>query len=181
MTQSSTLFRVLGLSLLVALASLAVSSCINPPDYPDTPSIEFKTITKERFRTDGGLIDSVKVTVSFKDGDGDLGLSNQDTNPPYDYGNGQNRYYNNYFIQPQIQQTDGTFKNYDVGTGGYDSRYPVLNTSGRSEPLKGDLTLNLVFSAGLPFRAGTVVRFQVNIVDRALNESNVITTEPITF
>lgn len=180
MTTSSTLVRVLGLSLLTAAVSVAVSSCITPPDYPDTPSIEFKRITKERFTTDEGVFDSVKVTISFRDGDGDLGLAANETNPPYDFNGGANKYNNNYFIQPQIRQPDNSYKNIDVGTG-YNSRYPVLNTSGRAEPLKGDLTLSLRFFQGPPFVAGTTVRFQVNIADRALNESNTVLTDPITF
>jgi hypothetical protein len=174
----------MGLAMLMLFVGLAVSSCITAPEYSDTPEISFKSITKQRFVTDDGTFDSVKVTISFRDGDGDLGLDNADTNPPYQQyeadGKTENRFYNNYFLQPQVRQADDSYQNYNVGFG-YNSRYPYLNTSGRSEPLKGDLTFSQRFFKGTFGSPGKIVRFQVSIVDRALHESNTVITDPIQF
>ncbi|GGF12949.1 hypothetical protein [Hymenobacter cavernae] len=182
MTNFSTPLRLLGLAFLVLLASLTVSSCITAPDYSDTPSIDFKRITKERYVTGSGTFDSVKVTISFKDGDGDLGLSNDETNSPYQEKNTDgtaNRFYNNYFFQAQILR-NGEYKDTILNGIPYDSRYPLLNTSGRAEPLKGELTLSQEVFAGT-FPTGSKVRYKVSIVDRALHESNTILTDPIQF
>ncbi|OUJ72594.1 hypothetical protein [Hymenobacter crusticola] len=182
MTKLFTPSRMLGLAMLMLFVSLAVSSCITAPDYPDTPEISFKGITQQYFKTDDGEFDSVKVTITFRDGDGDLGLKNEDTNPPYQEKNldgTPNRFYNNYFLQPQIRQSDGSYQNLNVGYGYY-QRYPYLNTSGRSEPLKGDLTFSYKFFAGT-FPKGSNIRFQVSIVDRALHESNTVVTDPLQF
>ncbi|SNC65948.1 hypothetical protein SAMN06265337_1445 [Hymenobacter gelipurpurascens] len=181
-----TISRTLGFGALLLLASIGISSCLSPPDYPDTPEISFKNIQKTRVDTITGLFDRVVVTVSFKDGDGDLGLDNGDTSPPYNELDPitqlPNRYYNNYFFQPQIQNGSGQFEDYNLSFS-YNARYPRLsptNQGDRKEPLKGDLNFKQQFFQGT-FPRNSVVRFKVKIVDRALHESNEITTEPVTF
>ncbi|WP_324671189.1 hypothetical protein [Hymenobacter sp. GOD-10R] len=183
MTKLSTPSRIMGLAMLMLFVGLAVSSCIATPDYPDTPEISFKSITQQRFKTDDGTFDSVKVTISFRDGDGDLGLSNDDTNPPYQQKNLDgtlNRFYNNYFFQAQVLRNGeyrDTILNKDQP---YDGRYPLLNNTGRAEPLKGDLTFSQRVFVGT-FYYGSRIRYKVSIVDRALHESNTIFTDPILF
>jgi hypothetical protein len=179
------LSRTLCSVVLLLLAGLGVSSCLTPPDYPETPEIGFKSISKQRLDNRFGVYDTVIVTVSFKDGDGDLGLNNDDTAPPFnelDANQQPNKYYNNYFFQPQLQTAPGQFEDTNIGFG-YNSRYPRLSPSdqgGREEPLKGDLSFGLNFFQGT-FAPGSVVRFKVKILDRKLHESNEVTTDPITF
>ena len=177
----STQFRVLGLATLALLASLTVSSCLTPPDYSDTPEIDFKSIQIKRVTDATGTYDTVTVTVSFRDGDGDLGLSNDETNPPYQYDNGNNRYNNNYFFEPQILNPQTGIFNPVTINYGYDSRYPRLTQSERKEPLRGELSFGLKFSVGSTFARGSTVRFKVSIADRALHESNTVLTDPVTF
>lgn len=50
-------------------------SCFNPPEYPVTPQIEFEKIQFKDVTTGA---DSLILTLRFKDGDGDLGLNDQD-------------------------------------------------------------------------------------------------------
>lgn len=48
--------------------------CVQPPDYPDEPVIEFKSQSKNlMYQTKFGQ-DSVTITFTFTDGDGDLGF-----------------------------------------------------------------------------------------------------------
>src|SRR5688572_9599859 len=56
----------------VTTSSLAVSSCFDPPEFPIIPEIAYENI---RFvdRPDPST-DSLVLELSFKDGDGDLGL-----------------------------------------------------------------------------------------------------------
>jgi hypothetical protein len=49
-----------------------MGSCFDPPEFPDTPHINFRDIG---FKPGGGLVnDSLIVTIEFEDGDGDLGI-----------------------------------------------------------------------------------------------------------
>ncbi|MEO1049418.1 MAG: hypothetical protein AAFX87_02270 [Bacteroidota bacterium] len=66
----------------IALISIILSSCFDAPNFPDEPQIEFSDVfLKERINT--STADSLVVVVTFEDGDGDLGLSNTEINPPY--------------------------------------------------------------------------------------------------
>jgi hypothetical protein len=84
-----TLSRALCYAALPALLALGVTGCLNPPDYPETPSIEFKGITKQRMTGPNGTadFDRVVVSVDYKDGDGDLGLRETELQPPYNTNN----------------------------------------------------------------------------------------------
>lgn len=180
--------RTLSFCAALALMGLGISSCLTEPSYSDTPEIEFKSIKKTFLNTAGGAYDTVVVTVSFKDGDGDLGLNNDETTFPYsetDASGQPNRFYNNYFFTPQIRNT-GTnqFEDLQLGSFNYNSRYPRLapaSQENRKAPLKGDLSFGQRIFASQLIPSGSVIRFKVSIVDRALNESNVVTTEPITI
>jgi len=53
-------------------------SCTKPPDYPIEPVIEFANLSRTSMNQGTGLEDSLIVTFSYTDGDGDLG-SNSDS------------------------------------------------------------------------------------------------------
>ena len=62
------------------LILLFVLSCTKPPDYPTEPVLEFVSMTKNTMQQSFlPSDDSLKVTISFTDGDGDIGL--KDTLP----------------------------------------------------------------------------------------------------
>jgi len=178
--------RTLALGASLLLAGATVSSCLTAPDYPDTPSIEFEKITSQRVTDSSGTYDRVKITVSYRDGDGDLGLNTGDNTdpdyqPPYQYlnpDNTLNKFYDNYFLQAQRRNTAGTFEDLSFN---YNSRFPRLMPEDRNEPKRGDLSFDLNLIQGAPFFSGDVVRFRLSIADRALNESNEVFTDPITI
>lgn len=175
--------RTLALGVSLLLAGATVSSCLTTPDYPDTPSIKFESITSTRTSNSEGTYDNVRITITYRDGDGDLGLNNDgaDVQPPYAYQNPDNtlnKYNNNYFVQPQLKDKDGTFE--DVKLEGYNSRYPRIVADDRKEPVRGTLSFDQKLTLGLPFYSGQTIRFRVSIADRALHESNEIFTDPIT-
>jgi hypothetical protein len=58
-----------------------LGSCLNPPEFDNSPQIAFESISFQKGTV--GVRDSLKVTISFKDGDGDLGLASDSTDPPY--------------------------------------------------------------------------------------------------
>lgn len=65
----STPFYVIMTTILLA------ASCTQPPEYPDEPIIEYKNVNKNTIyqgsRT--GRLDTLVITFSFTDGDGNLG------------------------------------------------------------------------------------------------------------
>lgn len=73
---------ITGLALLLLLG-VFVSSCLTPPEFPDTPSIDYFDVTFQKGAT---VIDAdtLAVTLTFRDGDGDMGLSKDfDNGEPY--------------------------------------------------------------------------------------------------
>lgn len=173
---------------LLLLTGLTVTSCLEPPDYSDTPSIGFKSINSERISDANGVYDRVTIVVSYRDGDGDLGLNNEDKAPgsPWAERNANgtlNPFYNNYYLTPFVRNAQGEFVELALPDPNfnYNSTYPRLATDDRSAPLRGDLKFSYDFFQGNPFSRGQVVRFNVSILDRALNQSNTITTDPITI
>lgn len=65
--------------------SMVVTACFDPPEFPITPEIEFEGIYFREAKT-VGVMDSLVLTLSFRDGDGDLGLSGdqiEHIDPPY--------------------------------------------------------------------------------------------------
>src|SRR5687767_10623774 len=73
--------RLLFASGLVSICIALMTSCLKPPDYDEVPVIEFvslsKSVVQEATLTS---TDSLLLTFSFTDGDGNLGASDdQDT------------------------------------------------------------------------------------------------------
>ncbi|MBC6989084.1 hypothetical protein [Hymenobacter sp. BT491] len=179
-----TPIRTLSICAIVALVGAAVTSCIEPPNYPDEPSIEFKSIQSQRVDKITGTYDTITVSVNFKDGNGDLGLSSDEKNPPYSDRDSQgkvNIFKDNYFFEPQIyNESSKAFEPIALPNpdNNYNSRFPRLAPDNRSAPLKGTLSFGQKFFVGT-FPPGATVRFQVSIADRALHVSNKVTTDPI--
>ncbi|WP_210519295.1 hypothetical protein [Hymenobacter terricola] len=184
------LFRTLSGLALVCLAGTGLSSCLNAPDYPVEPAIDFNSLQLVRNRPAGQTeIDSLKFALDFRDGDGDLGLSDADILvAPWNAttgGHNNRGYAYNYFIQPF--KWDGTnwvkFINAGGFQGEYDGRYFRLDAKdARPSPLKGVLRYTLPLNVdGAPFYPGDRLRFEISIMDRALHQSNVITTSEVTL
>ncbi len=162
-----------------------LAGCITEPNYSDVPNIEFVSVVNRSLPQE--FIDSVYITIRIEDGDGDLGLSKDQVDPPFSPtvpdANGNpvpNRFVHNYFLDVE-RKVNGEFRPVTFLDGAnFNGRYPVLRNS------RGAIEVNLTYGfevfvgvAGSPFRRGDEVRFQVQIADRALNLSNIITTETI--
>jgi hypothetical protein len=76
------MFMKIGKGFAVLIVSMVLGSCFNPPEFPNVPEIAFDRIEFN----DGGEVDSLVLYITFKDGDGDLGLSAEkidDLGAPY--------------------------------------------------------------------------------------------------
>lgn len=68
--------------LFLVAVSVVVTSCFDPPDYSHTPQIEFVDLCFKEGTTDNPT-DQLTITISFRDGDGDLGLAGDQIDEPY--------------------------------------------------------------------------------------------------
>lgn len=135
-------------------------SCMKKEEYPVIPAITFKEIKFNHFPNSIG--GTVYLTISFTDGDGDIGLAVGDTIPPYDY---------NLFVK-LFGKKNGVFEEiiFPDTTLNFNARIPVLNANGTNKTLKGDIEYKM------DFLTKDTLQLEVYIKDKALNESNVITT-----
>ena len=187
------LFRTFS-TAAAALAGLGLSSCLNAPEYPVEPSIDFNSLTMVRNKPAGQTeIDTLKFALDFRDGDGDLGLSDDDIkvapwNSTTDGPNGRGYSYN-YIIQPYKRKGIAPFYTWEkfINAGGvkgeYDGRFLRLDEAdARPAPLKGTLFYKLPINIdGAPFFPGDVLKFEISILDRSLHQSNTITTTEVTL
>ena len=184
------LFRTLR-GCLLCLTGAGLGGCLSAPTYPVEPQIDFKELTVTHIPTGTqDAVDELNFTLGFRDGDGDLGLSDDDIkSAPYNAttgGHNNRGYAFNYFIQPFIKDASGRFVRFvnppPFGfVGEYDGRFLRLDKKdAKAAPLKGDLRYKLPLSLdGLIFKPGQVFRFEISILDRALHESNKITTSEV--
>jgi len=77
------------LNSIIILGFLVIlTACPTPPEFKDEPSIEYEDIQFGQI-TDTSASgqplnqDVISITISFEDGDGDLGLRNEELEPPY--------------------------------------------------------------------------------------------------
>ena len=156
-----TCFRFL--ALLPCTLAL-VFSCVKPQEYPDEPVIAFLSMTKDTMPR-GLATDSTLVTLSFTDGDGDIGR--KDT-------------ISDIFI------IDNRDSNLTKG------RIPFVPPLGGANGIKGEIFVVIDNSCCIfpnPLYSGCTelflsypydqVPYSIYIVDRKGNKSNVVDLPPI--
>ena len=171
--------------IFIVFLGLLVTACFRPPTYPDTPSIGFASIRNVPISNGN---DSIYITITYQDGNGDIGLEQNENTPPYQVTNSDgspNQFFYNYFINA-YKKVNGRFVRVTFNTPEFtlNSRIPPLNPS-RKSAIEGTLTYGLQFlyvfgEAYTPrISRNDTVRFDVQIADRALNKSNIIETQEI--
>jgi hypothetical protein len=147
-------------SLLLACIFI---TCSKPPNYPIEPIIKFERMTKTALKQSSTNGDSLKVTFSFTDGDGDLG-SNDSLN---------------LFV---IDKRDGFLSN--------KYKIPYITASGASNGISGEIEF-VLFTTCCYFPNGQspctpslvypkdTVTYDIYLKDRAGHKSNIIQTLPI--
>lgn len=71
--------------VLTVFCGVLITSCFDPPEYPNQPEIVFRSINYVEVPDlpNEAIQDSLILTLRFKDGDGDLGLSPTEIEPPF--------------------------------------------------------------------------------------------------
>lgn len=174
--QSKRLWGILSVTMLL---TYIVTACHKGPQYPIIPSIEFNKFSKNI--VDQG--DSIRITITFKDGDGDLGWQNL-SSQPCDLCN--------------IQSDSSCLKHPTWSLFLIDTRdsclelfqLPYLSGGGNNPSIEGSIDIDKYgmcckksgFTACAPLSSGTVdtARFFVVMKDRAGHFSNYLSLPPIT-
>lgn len=148
-------------------------SCKKDDEFSDIPEIKFEAFTKV-YNPASGLYDRGVLKFSFTDGDGDIGLSQNDTLPPYDY-NLFITYYeirNKDTVEVPLTYYDPVENKIDTLT--MNARIPVLNPNENGKAIKGEIE-DTLFIYNYNSSYDTIL-FEVYIKDKALNQSNRIKT-----
>lgn len=146
--------------LFYSLITSVLISCRPDEEYPDEPQI-----TYDGFQTFGS--DSAHLFIDFTDGNGDVGLTQADTAEPY--------LYNVFLTYSELQ--NGEWIDFLFDDIGYNYRIPDLNPEGSDKPLTGEIKVTLIpFFNGGPTAISDTFRWSGYMMDRALNESNIIET-----
>ena len=158
------MIRMIITSLIIGL--VLMYSCQSAPDYSDVPEITFGSFSKSQMNQGSLNNDSVTLTITFTDGDGDLGSADNERNL--------------FLIDKRTGQVYDRF------------RTPFIPEEGTGNGITGTIRINLfntccVFPDNIPpcespdLYPTNDLTFEVYIVDRAGNQSNVIETQPITL
>ena len=190
------------------LALFAIG-CQRPPKYPDAPTIKFESITSTPIvDTSGTISTNVEIQISFSDGTGDLGLTQEDTVGIYrnilDSIKTDKKYFKfnrnskNYWTDSYVKR-DGKYillkapEEYLANSLDFylnDDRFRPFNDQylSNNTPIEG--LLNYKFNIGAVLNSSTItvepelvdgdtMKFEVRILDRKLNISNTITTPDV--
>ncbi len=152
------------------ICTAALSSCLDPPEYPDQPEI----LGLESFIVEG---EKAYIRFEFTDGDGDMGLNEGQVDPPFDTSSyyhfnarvhylEYNQFTNDWEIQFNSLGDSITFK----------YRIQDLTPTGKNKALKGVIQLKLD-----PYQrpGADSIRYQIEIIDRSLNRSELFETPTI--
>jgi hypothetical protein len=161
------------ISLFVLISYALISSCLKPETFPLEPVIEF-----DSFRA---MSDSGEIAISFTDGDGDLGLREGDTTGNF---SADKTYHHNLFID-YFEKDDnlGWVRGKDLAGNDITFLYriPYLTPNGNNKALKGVVKVVIEPSYFNPISPESdTIKYQIRLVDRALNVSNTVESPVIT-
>jgi hypothetical protein len=161
------------------LVIVACASC-RPEglEFPDEPTLKLST-PPSQFQKNG-RDSSVTITVDYTDGNGDIGLETNDTFAPFNFGN---KFFYNLFVdvyKVENGQAIPIIIPLTTDTVRFNDRIKNLTPTGRNKSIYGKITINL---SAVPYPGvfPDSMFYKIQIADRSLNLSNVITTPVMKF
>jgi len=142
--------------------------CRPEEEFPLEPVLAVESIDRISSNT-------IKVTFSFTDGDGNVGLNDNDTLAPNNCPSCQ--YYYNLFLDYQDRSEGGTFEDQTPAVP-YHYRVPFVRPTGQDPKQKGTIEYE-IFDFALPGNDPVQVRFNATLVDRDFQSSNTVVVGPI--
>lgn len=159
--------RIIRQAFLLVLTGALFQACYKPEEFPDEPRLSFKKFEK-------GKDDKAYLTVSFTDGDGNVGLEKEDTTGKF---SPDSRYHYNLFLE-YYEKQNGDWVKRDLEPPFY-YRIPPLEPEGQSKALEGDIRVELSPTYFDPTSSYDTIKYKVRLADRDLNESDPVETDPI--
>jgi hypothetical protein len=156
------------LSVLVIISAMA-SGCMKKQSFPDTPVISLTGMVL--YSDTAGFVRSGVLTISYQDGNGDIGLGVGDTFPPYEKSGPY--YYN--FVIAHLAKINGVYDTV-IDSIPFSARIPVLTPDYPNKAISGFITDTMIL---YPPPVHDTIRFAAFIYDRALHKSNVVITPEI--
>jgi hypothetical protein len=149
---------------LFAITAYLLSGCVEKEQYPLIPVIKYAGFMVD---TTAQGYDSIGiVTITYTDGDGDLGLDSTDTAEPY--------LYNYYFTFMQMKE--GVLQPVELpdSTINFNARIPILTPSGKNKNISGEISRTLELYQAWSALSSDTIGFEIYVKDRALNVSNIV-------
>lgn len=151
---------------LFILAGCTLAGCLNAPEFPVEPRIEFISISKDTLLQGTFQEDSLQVIFRFEDGDGDIGRTSTDP------GN------NVFFIDERTGTLDNSFG------------LPEFPQDGAANGVEGEVRIRLYSTCCLytdgedpcvpnPNQPIDSLQYRIYLMDRAGHKSNEILTNVI--
>ena len=150
--------------LLVLLTVGIIASCQKEETYPIIPEIEFDEFVK-LWNPQTMVYERGVFVITFKDGDGDIGLEGSDTAAPYDF---------NLFINYYEIQNGDSVRVIISDSNEFNARIPVLTPRGSKKSISGTIE-DTLFMYNYQSTFDTIM-FDAYIMDRALHKSNMVNT-----
>ncbi len=139
-------------------------ACNKIEQYDERPIITLSSY--ELLKNESGFDTSLLLKFTFTDGDGNVGLSDRDDNPPFD----------NNVIVDYFEKQDGLFTKIlipgSTDTLNFNSR---IKSFGNGTSTKAEVSININIAVVI----ADTVRFDYFILDKDLNKSNTVTTGQI--
>lgn len=148
----------------LSLTLIIATGCLKTSEFPVEPVIALNSFEP---KSNG----AATLVINFTDGDGDIGLNPQDTLPPFDLSS---RYYHNLFIR-YYELQNGVWTYIPITNPPLSYRTPVVTPTGQNKSLDGTITVDLTLYYN-PNSSFDTIKLDVQLVDRALHESNIIET-----
>lgn len=161
---------------ILLLTTALLFSCKSEPSIGPTPHVEYRSASRTLITKDGNDVDSVSVEIYFEDGNGDLGLTDQDIlNPPYI------NFPNNYLVT--VYKKNGNNYEFIIGFSNMlDSRFGPISDVYAGQSISGSIRKGILIEHSLKLlQPGDIYKLRIQIFDRALNASNYADTEDLVF
>ena len=150
--------------LFIVLLTLFFT-CKKREEFSEIPYLEFtKYEIKDSVDALGNITKLCELHLYFTDGDGDIGLFDEDTIPPFEYN-----LFVNYF-----EMKNDSLQQINVNPP-YHIRMPNLIPTGQNKSLKVDVK----YDVNVTYRNSDTIKFELKLFDRALNESEWVSSSLI--
>ena len=144
------------IAFILVLVSV-LFACKKNENFSDIPYLEFTGYTiKDSVDALGNNTKLCELHLYFTDGNGDIGLFDEDTIAPFDYN-----IFVNYF-----EMDNDSLQQINV-VPPFHIRIPNLTPTGQNKSLKVDVK----YDVDITYRNSDTIKFELKLFDRALNES----------